>query len=77
MGSFLTSYVAGRQLEEKDKIRVVVHFGVCLVFYTEASKLADADGTAEAVRIGKEMLEAVDVARPDKLKTGPLKILFS
>jgi 5-methylthioribose kinase len=77
MGSFLAAYLRERQLDEKDKIRVVVHFGVCLVFYTEASKLVDAEGTKEAVRVGKEMLEAVDVARPDKLRAGPLEALFN
>jgi thiamine kinase-like enzyme len=75
--AFLSAYLAERPLSDADKIRVAAHSGVHITFYPPMVNWTDEEGTKELVRIGKGILEAVDANDVDKLKTGPLKPLFS
>jgi hypothetical protein len=74
--AFLKAYLAERPLEQRDKIRLVVHFAVHIIFYSRM-RWTDEDGTRELVRIGKLMLEAVETEDLEGLAKGPLALLFS
>lgn len=73
--AFLDAYLAERPLEQHDKIRLVVHFAVHIVFYSRM-RWTDEEGTKQLVRVGKEMLEAVEAEDLENLRTGPLGQLF-
>jgi thiamine kinase-like enzyme len=74
--AFLTTYLAERPLNQDEKIRLVVHFAVHIVFYSRM-KWTDEEGTRDFVQIGKAMLEAVEIGDLESLMTGPLGLLFS
>lgn len=74
--AFLTAYLAERPLNQRDKIRLTVHFAVHIVFYSRM-RWTDEEGTKQLVRVGKEMLEAVEAEDSKGLIAGPLGQLFS
>lgn len=74
--AFLKAYLAECPLNQRDKIRLVVHFAVHIVFYSRM-RWTDQEGTRQLVQIGKAMLEAVETEDLESLITGPLGQLFS
>ncbi|KAF2491348.1 kinase-like protein [Lophium mytilinum] len=73
--AFLKAYLTEHPLEQRDKIRLVVHFAVHIIFYSRM-RWTDEEGTAELVQLGKAMLDAVEADDSKSLLTGPLGPLF-
>lgn len=74
--AFLRAYLEEVRLDEHARVRFVVHFAVHIIFYSRM-RWTDEEGTKELVRVGKEMLEAVEASDMKALGKGPLKILFT
>ncbi|KAF2112882.1 kinase-like domain-containing protein [Lophiotrema nucula] len=74
--AFLKAYLTEHPLKQRDKIRLVVHFAVHIIFYSRM-RWTDEEGTTKLVRLGKAMLEAVDTEDLTILARGPLAQLFS
>ncbi|KAF2740006.1 kinase-like protein [Polyplosphaeria fusca] len=73
--AFLKAYLSERPLGQRDKMRLVVHFAVHIIFYSRM-RWTDEEGTAKLVQLGKAMLEAVESEDVKMLHTGPLAQLF-
>jgi Ser/Thr protein kinase RdoA (MazF antagonist) len=74
--AFLKAYLSENPLNHRDKIRLVVHFAVHIIFYSRM-RWTDEEGTKTLVQIGKAMLEAVETEDLKTLTAGPLAQLFS
>lgn len=77
MDAFLKSYMNVRPLSQKDKIRLTVHFAVHVAFYAPTGQWTDESGTKLVVDMAAEVMQAVDKVRLDKLRSSPLKMLFT
>jgi hypothetical protein len=73
--AFLKTYLAEHQLNQDEKIRLVVHFAVHIIFYSRM-RWTDEEGTRDIVQIGKAMLEAVEAGDFESFTAGPLGMLF-
>lgn len=76
METFLRSYLKERSLSYEDKIRVLVHFSVHIGYWTMRVPWTNRAGTKAVVRVGMEMLEAIEMEDRTILETGPLRMLF-
>ena len=76
--AFLTGYrKTAIKLDESFAIRVGVHFGTHLGFWTTVVPWASGEETREVVRLGAEMLENIEERGHEYLKESILKVLVT
>lgn len=73
--AFLKAYIANRLLNQHDRAIFAIHFGVHIIFYSRM-RWTDESGTREIVRIGKELLEAVEAEDLGSLRKGVLALIY-